>query len=67
MNNLSPPAEPMYLFVENNLKDNFNNERLMKLIYSLIEVLSLDKNLPGVCQLKLASRSQIAVKIKQVI
>ena len=49
------------MFAENSLKSNFNNERLTKLNYSLIEVPSLDKNPPGVCQSKLAkvvNRSQ---------
>ena len=64
INNLSPSVEAIYLFEENSLKDKFNNERLMKLNYPLIEVPSLDKNLPGVCQSKLAavlnrSQSQI--------
>lgn len=31
MNNLSPPVEAIYLFGENSLKDNFDNERPMKL------------------------------------
>ena len=64
INNLSPSVEAIYLFEENSLKDKFNNERLMKLNYPLIGVPSLDKNLPGVCQSKLAavlnrSQSQI--------
>ena len=50
INNLSPAA--IYLFAENSLKDNFNNERLMKLNYPLIELWSLDKNPPD------ANRSQ---------
>ena len=61
INNLSPPVEAIYLFAENSLKDNFNSERLMKLNYPLIEVPSLDKNPPGVCQSNLAivaNRSQ---------
>ena len=55
INNLSPPVAVIYLLSENSLKGNFNNERLMKLNYPLIEVPSLDKNPPGVCQLKLAT------------
>ena len=61
INNLSPPVEAIYLFAKNSLKDNFNSERLMKLNYPLIEVPSLDKNPPGVCQSNLAivaNRSQ---------
>ena len=42
----------MYLFAENSLKENFSNERLTKLNYSLIKVSSLNKNPRGVCQLK---------------
>ena len=45
INNLSPPVEAIYLFVENSLKDNFNNEKLLKNNYPLIEVPSLDKPL----------------------
>ena len=55
INNLSPPVEALYLFAENSLKDSFNNKRLMKLNYPLIEVPSLDKNSPSVCQSKLAT------------
>ena len=55
INNLSPPVEAIYLFAENSLKDNFNNERLVKLNYPLIEVPNLGKNPSGVCQSKLAT------------
>ena len=60
--NLSPPVDAIYLFAENSLKDNFNNERLIKLNYPLIEVPSLDRNPPDVCQSKLAT-----VKVKRVV
>ena len=53
--NLLPPVDAIYLFAEISLKDNFNNERLIKLNYPLIEVPSLDRNSPGVCQSKLAT------------
>ena len=50
INNLSSPVERIYLLAENSLKDEFSNERLIKLNYPLIEVRSFDKNHPGVCQ-----------------
>ena len=37
------------------MKDNFNNERLLKLNYPLTEAPSLDKIPPGVYQSKLAT------------
>ena len=37
------------------MKDSFNNERLMRINYPLIEVPRLDKNSPDVCQSKLAT------------
>ena len=43
------------MFAENSLRGNFNNERLIKLNYPPIEVPSLDRNPPGVCQSKLAT------------
>ena len=46
-------GEAIYLFAENSLKDNFHNERLIKLNYPLIKVPSLEKIPPGVCQSKL--------------
>ena len=55
INNLSPPVEAIYLFAENSLKNKFNNERLLRLNYPLIEVPSLDNNPPDVCQSKLAT------------
>ena len=61
INNRSAPAEALYLFAENSLKDKFSTERLMKLNYSLIEVPSLDKNSSGDCQSKfpaVVNRSQ---------
>ena len=36
------------------MKDNFNNERISRLCYQIIEVPSLDKNISSVCQSKLA-------------
>ena len=51
------------------MKDNFNNERLLKLNFPLTEVPSLDKNPPGVCQSKLATvanRSQTGDLAKSV-
>ena len=53
--NLSSPVDAIYLFAENCLKDNFNNERLMKLNYPLTEILSFDRNPPGVCHSKPAT------------
>ena len=46
---LSPPVDAIYLFAENSLKDNFNNERLIKLNYPLIKVPSFHRNPPDVC------------------
>ena len=43
------------MFAENSLKDKFNNERLIKLNYPLIETPSLNKTTPGVCHLELAT------------
>ena len=52
------------MFAENSVKDKFNNEALMKLNYPLIEVSSLDKNVPFIRHSKLPivanySQSQI--------
>ena len=53
--NLSSPVDAIYLFSENGLKDNFNNKRLLKPNYPLIEVPSLDKNDSGVSNSNLAT------------
>ena len=41
INNRSLSVEAIWLFTKNSLKQNFNNERLMKLNYPLIEVLEV--------------------------
>ena len=52
------------MFAEDSLKDNFNNERLLRLNYPLIEVPSLDKNTPGVCQSKLVTVANCSQSLK---